>query len=74
MLVRDGAGGSRTVVLNSSGRSVTVGTLTTDAEAVLIVREAGKPTTLSAWHATAVRYEGKELHKAEKAGDVYKVL
>ncbi len=72
--VKDGAGGSRTVVLNSSGRAVTVGALTTDAEAVLITREAGKKATLSAWHATTVRYEGKDLHKSDKPGDVYKTL
>lgn len=71
--VKDAAGGSRTIVMNSSGRTVTVGTLTTDAEAVLIARSGGK-TTVSAWHATVVKYDGKELRKAGEAGDVYKTL
>ena len=72
--VQDAAGGSRTLALNSSGKTVTVGTLTTDAEAVLITRAAGKRATLSAWHATSVQYNGKEVYKAGTAGDVYKTL
>ncbi len=74
ILVKDEAGGSRSIILNSSGRAVTVGTLTTDAEAVLISRPAGQKATLSAWHATAVKYEGKELHKSDQPKDVYRSL
>lgn len=51
---RRGAAGdtTRIVVLNSSGEPVTVETLATDAEAALLTMEHGKPTHLSAWHAT----------------------
>lgn len=74
LLVKDEVGGSRSIIRNSSGCAVTVGTLTTDAEAVLIARPADGKATLSAWHATAVRYESKDLRKADQRGDVYRTL
>ena len=59
-----------TVVMTTPGKTATVGALTTDAEAVLIAQTKGKPGRISAWHATALTYEGKELLKSRRPRDL----
>ena len=60
----------RTIVLNTAGKPVTVETLTTDAEAALLTAVHGKPTHLSAWHATQATLDGKKLLSSSKAKDL----
>ena len=61
---------ARLIVLNTSGTSVTVGALVTDAEAAMLTTVNGKPSHLSAWHATRASVAGKALHRSGKAVDV----
>ncbi|MHB9027073.1 MAG: hypothetical protein ACYC7E_23295 [Armatimonadota bacterium] len=64
----------RLIILNNSGKSVTVEKLATDAEAAILTLVKGKPTRLSAWQATTAVLNGKTLAKTAKAGDVDKKL
>jgi hypothetical protein len=67
-----GEDGVRILVLNSSGKAVTTGKLTTDAEAALLT--IGKTTTVSAWHATSVVYGTTVVLKSKTPKDVEKTL
>ena len=60
----------RLVVLNTSGKPVTAGAVTTDAEAAMLTVVTGKPSHLSAWHATRASVAGKVLLQSDKAVDV----
>jgi hypothetical protein len=58
-----GADATRTLLLNSSGKPVTIGKLTTDAEAALLT--PGKTTHVELWQATAAKYGSQTLVKAK---------
>jgi len=60
----------RLIVLNTSGKPVTVDTLTTDAEAAMLTFVKGKPAHLSAWHATRTTLSGKSVAVSTQAVDV----
>jgi hypothetical protein len=60
----------RLIVLNTSGRRVTAETVTTDAEAALLTTVQGKPSHLSAWHATHASLAGQVLHESDKPVDL----
>ncbi|MHB9133253.1 MAG: hypothetical protein ACYDBB_19460 [Armatimonadota bacterium] len=63
--------GVRLAVINTSGKSVIIDDLVTDAEAALVTLKNGK-FHISAWHATTVRFGNKVLLKAAKPQDVEK--
>ncbi|MHB9024994.1 MAG: hypothetical protein ACYC7E_12625 [Armatimonadota bacterium] len=58
----------RIALINTTGQSVTIGKLVTDAEAALVT-VTRKGTHISVWHAMNVRYGGKTLLKVKKAQD-----
>lgn len=65
---------TRVVVLGCSGKPVTVGALVTDAEAALVTYVKGKPSHVSAWHATRLVLDGKVLLDAAEPTTVDRAL
>ncbi|OPZ86893.1 MAG: hypothetical protein BWY76_00735 [bacterium ADurb.Bin429] len=61
---------TRLIVLNTGGKLVAAGPLTTDAEAALLTLVKGKPTHLSAWHAATVKLGRKTLLSARTPRDL----
>ncbi|MHB9024152.1 MAG: hypothetical protein ACYC7E_08245 [Armatimonadota bacterium] len=60
----------RLIIMNSGGKPVTAGALTTDAESALLTLVKGRPTHLSAWHATTAVYGKKTLLTSPKVKDM----
>ena len=55
----------RLVLINTSGGTVNVGPLATDAESVLLTYQHGKAAHFSAWHATQLTYAGYAIASAK---------
>ncbi|MHB9131634.1 MAG: hypothetical protein ACYDBB_11170 [Armatimonadota bacterium] len=60
----------RLIIMNTSGKPVTAGPLVTDAESALLTLVKGKPTHVSAWHATKVTLGKKTLLTSKQPKDL----
>ena len=60
----------RLVVINTSGGTVHVGRLATDAEAIILTYQHGQAVHCSGWHATQITYAGQTMTSAKAATDV----